>query len=124
MFTGFEKIVEERILKAQREGAFENLRGAGKPIVFEDDRHIPEELRLAHKILCNAGCSPPEIELRKDIKRTEELLGDIQNAAEKYRTLKKLNLMITKLNAIRNSSVAFEMPQYYQHRVVERMAKK
>jgi hypothetical protein len=30
MLCGFEKIVEERILKAQRKGEFENLPGAGQ----------------------------------------------------------------------------------------------
>ena len=34
MFPGFNKIVEERILKAQKIGAFKNLSGAGKPIVM------------------------------------------------------------------------------------------
>jgi hypothetical protein len=31
MIPGFEKIVEERILIAQRKGDFDNLEGAGKP---------------------------------------------------------------------------------------------
>ena len=63
--TGFEKIIEERILQAQRRGDFENLPGSGKPLEIEDDRHISEDLRLAYKILKNAGCVTPEIELKK-----------------------------------------------------------
>ena len=62
MLYGFEKIVEERILKAQKRGEFENLPGAGKPLVFEDNRFISEELRLAYKILKNADFLPVEIE--------------------------------------------------------------
>ena len=54
MFTGFSKIIEERIRKAQEKGAFENLEGAGKPLDLKDDSHIAEDLRLAHKILKNA----------------------------------------------------------------------
>jgi len=75
MLPGFDKIVEERIRAAQRKGQFKNLAGSGKPLVLEDDRHIAEELRLAHKILKNADCLPPEVELKKEIERTEQLLG-------------------------------------------------
>ncbi len=88
MFPGFEKIVEDRILKAEKEGAFENLPGAGKPLPVEDDAHIPEDLRLAHKILKNADCLPPELEARKEIRQTEELLAGMEDTSEKYHTMK------------------------------------
>ena len=120
MFTGFEKIVEERIRKAQQKGEFNNLAGSGKPIALEDDRHVSEDLRLAHKILKNADCLPPEIELKKEIERTEELLDGMEDTAEKYRTLKKLNFLIMKLNHISNRSIDFEVPQQYSARLVER----
>ena len=68
MFTGFEKIIEERIRKAQLDGAFDDLPGAGKPLPPED-MNIPEDIRLAYKILKNADCIPPELELRKEIDR-------------------------------------------------------
>ena len=58
MFPGFERVVEERIRSAQKRGDFDNLPGSGKPISFEDDRFVPEELRLAYKILKNAGFVP------------------------------------------------------------------
>ena len=120
MFTGFTKIVEERIRKAQRKGEFENLAGAGQPLVLEEDRHIAEELRLSYKILKNADCLPPEIELKKEIERTEELLRGMEETAEKYRILKKLNFLIMKLNSTRNSSIEFEVPQQYSARLVDR----
>jgi hypothetical protein len=120
MFAGFTKIVEERIRKAQRKGEFENLTGAGQPLVLEEDRHIAEELRLSYKILKNADCLPPEIELKKEIERTEELLRGMEETAEKYRILKKLNFLIMKLNATRNSSIEFEVPQQYSARLVDR----
>jgi hypothetical protein len=75
MITGFEKIVEERIRRAQECGEFDALSGAGQPLEFEPDGHIAEDLRLAYKILKNAECLPPEVELRKDIEKTEDLLA-------------------------------------------------
>ena len=124
MFKGFTKIVEERIRSAQQKGEFKNLPGAGKPLKLEEDRHIAEELRLAHKILKNADCLPPEIELKKEIERTEDLLHGMQETTEKYRTIKKLNFMIMKLNAMRNLSIDFEVPQQYAERLVENLESK
>jgi len=121
MIPGFEKLVEDRIKKAQKRGDFENLHGAGQPLNLCDDRHIPEDLRLAYKILKNADCLPPEIELKKEILRTEDLLADIQDTAQRYRTLKKLNFLILKLNSSRNTDARFDMPQHYLAALSDRM---
>lgn len=116
MLSGFEKIVEERIQKAQKDGVFKNLPGAGKPIQFED-ANIPEDLRIAYKILKNANFLPPEIELRKQIQKTEDMLSGMKDTQERYKTIKKLNYMIFKLNSIRNTTVELDMPQYYLEKV-------
>ena len=121
MFTGFSKIIEERIRKAQKKGVFENLEGAGKPLNIEEDSHIAEDLRLAHKILKNANCLPPEIELKKEIQRTEDLLSGMKDTAQKHHTLKKLNYLIMKLNAVRDTSIELEMPQQYSSKLVNRL---
>jgi len=123
MIQGFEKIVEERILKAQKQGEFENLDGSGKPLKFNESWSIPEELRLAYKILKNADCLPPEIELKKEIRQIEDLLAGMQETSEKYRILKKLNFLIMKLNTIRDTSIMFEMPQNYMEKLVGHIEK-
>ena len=120
MFPGFDKIVEERIRKAQKKGDFDNLAGTGKPLIFEDDRCVPEDIRLAHKILKNADCLPPEIEIKKEIRQTEDLLAGMGETAEKYKIIKKLNFLIMKLNSIRNTSVIFEAPQKYMGKLAGR----
>lgn len=121
MIAGFEKIIEERILRAQREGEFDNLPGAGEPLELTDDRWIPEDLRLAYKILKNADCTPPEIELKKEIMQTEKLLAGMKDTEESYRLLKKLNFLIMKFNTLRNGSITFEMPQQYMEKLSERL---
>jgi hypothetical protein len=120
MLKGFQKIIEERIRKAQEAGEFENLPGSGQPLNLED-MSIPEELRLAYKILKNADCLPPEIELKKEIIQIEEVLAGMSDTAEKYRALKKLNFLIMKLNLTRRGSVEFEMPQHYEGKLAERI---
>ena len=124
MITGFEKIVEERIREAQKKGTFNNLQGAGEPLNLAQDSHIPEDLRLAHKILKNADCLPPEIEIKKEIHRTEELLAQMPDTAARYTTLKKLNYLIMKLNMTRQGNVQFDVPQQYVSGVTERLASK
>ena len=120
MIHGFEKIVEERIRRAQKRGDFENLPGSGKPLIFQYGCFVPEELRLAYKILKNSDCIPPEIELKNQIKQTEDLLAGMEEMPEKYRLLKKLNFLIMKLNSMRETSVAHEMPQHYMGKLTER----
>jgi hypothetical protein len=121
MFPGFEQIIEARIKKAQDEGAFDNLPGAGQPLDLEDDRHIPEDLRMAYKVLKNADCLPPELQLRKEIRRTEDLLAGMTATVHKYRTIKKLNYLILKLNALRDTNAALDIPQRYYGDLVERL---
>ncbi|HAY38291.1 MAG TPA: DUF1992 domain-containing protein [Desulfobacteraceae bacterium] len=111
------------MLKAQKQGEFENLDGSGKPLKFNESWSIPEELRLAYKILKNADCLPPEIELKKEIRQTEDLLAGMQETSEKYRILKKLNFLIMKLNTIRDTSIMFEMPQHYMEKLVGHIEK-
>ena len=122
IFTGFEKLVEERIRHAQRSGEFDNLEGAGKPLEHEDLGRIPQELRLSYKILKNADCLPPEVELRKEIIRTETLLSNLDDEYTRYRTLKKLNYLIMKLNTMRGGSVELEIPQQYEGKVLDRLS--
>ena len=123
MLPGFEKIVEERIRAAQRRGEFENLEGNGKPLRLNDESNIPEDLRLAYKVLRNAEMMPPEIELRKEILRTEDLLEQMPDTAEKYRLLNKLNFMITRLNVTRNGRIDFDIPQHYAVKILDRLGK-
>jgi hypothetical protein len=121
MIPGFEKIVEDRIRMARKKGAFDDLSGSGEPLNLEDDRHIPEDLRLSHKILKNADCLPPELEIKKEIRRTEDLLAGMTDTRERYRVMKKLNYLIMKLNATRNSAIQFEVPQRYQESLIGRV---
>jgi hypothetical protein len=121
MIPGFAKIVEERIRKAQRKGEFDNLEGSGEPLNLLNDQTVAEELRLAYKILKNADCLPPEIELKKEIRQTEELLAAMTGTTEKYRAIKKLNYLIMKLNTLRSTAIEFEEPQKYSDQLIKKI---
>ena len=121
MFPGFDKLVEERIKNAQKKGDFKNLPGKGKPLDLDEDSCVAEDLRLAYKILKNADFVPPEIEIKNEIKRTEDLLANMKDEKEKYRILKKLNFLILKLNSMRSASINFDVPQQYVDKVIGRI---
>ncbi len=119
MMSGFQKIVEERIQHAQRKGDFDRLPGTGKPLPPSDDPSVPQELRLAYKILKNADCVPPEIEMKREIHQLEDLLSRTEETGEKYKLIKKLNFLIMKLNMTRGTSIAFEVPQRYEEKLID-----
>ena len=56
-----EFIAEQRIVEAIAKGELDELPGAGRPLELDDDTLVPEELRVAHRILKNAGVAPPEV---------------------------------------------------------------
>jgi hypothetical protein len=124
LFSAFDRLIEEKIREAMQRGEFDNLPGSGEPLHLENDSHLPEDLRLAYKILKNADCLPPELQLRKDIRKTEELLAGIQDTQEKYRQMKKLNFMIMKLNMLRRVSPLLEETQHYYAKVVDKIAQR
>ncbi|MEV2466904.1 DUF1992 domain-containing protein [Paenibacillus larvae] len=47
----FSMIAEQKIQEAIQKGEMDNLPGQGKPLVLENWSSVPEDLRLAYKIL-------------------------------------------------------------------------
>lgn len=121
---GFEQIVERKIQEAQQEGAFDNLPGSGAPIKLQDDSIVPEDLRLAYKILKNADCLPPELHLKKEIRQMEDMLESIPDEKEKYRLIKKINFKIMKLNMMGRRSPLLDEDQIYYKKLLNQTDKK
>ncbi|MEW6261496.1 MAG: DnaJ family domain-containing protein [Thermodesulfobacteriota bacterium] len=118
----FTKIAEQRIKEAQERGEFDHLPGQGRPLDLEDYFRGPEDLRMAYRILKNAGCLPPELMLKNEIQKMEDMLATMKDEQEKYRQLKKLNLLVTRLNLMRPRPVDFEEQQRYFPRVVSKIS--
>lgn len=116
-----EAIAEERIRAAQERGEFDALPGAGRPLNLDDDARVPEELKLAWRVLKNAGCLPPELEAEREINNAMELLSAMTDEAERYRQMQRLNLMVTRLNETRRRPILLEKNQVYYDRIVARV---
>lgn len=124
MLSGYLKIVERRIKEALDNGEFDHLPGKGKPLALENDNHIPEDLRIAYKILKNADCLPPEIQEKKEIMRMEDMLDSLPDDLERYKLVKKINYKIMKLNMSGRRSPLLEEKQIYFKKLVEKFTEK
>ena len=100
----FDRIVESKIQDALERGEFDNLPGKGKPIDLTEYFEIPEEVRLAHSVLKNAGMTSREVDLLKEIaelKQAEAALLDPQKKAEIQKQIQQkqveFSLMIERL---------------------------
>ncbi len=117
----FQRLAEQRIQEAIQKGEFDDLPGKGKPLQLEDLSHVPEELRLAYKVLKNAGFLPPEVELLREIKTVEDLIEHMEDEEHRYRQIRRLNYLIMKLNQLRRRPIDLEKEQRYYDKIVERV---
>ena len=72
---GWRSLVEQRIQDGMERGLFDNLHGAGKPLNLEDDALVPEDLRMAFRLLRSNGLAPLWVELNREIRDDIERLG-------------------------------------------------
>jgi hypothetical protein len=94
-----ELLAEKKLEEAARAGAFDNLPGAGKPLVLDDDRLIPEDLRVAYRILKNAGFVPPELDARREAAGLRRLLAAATDDGERKKAAARLALIEAALEA-------------------------
>jgi Domain of unknown function (DUF1992) len=120
----FSKIVEERILEAQRAGAFEDLPGKGKPLQLEDLRWLPEDLRIGYHILKNAHVLPPEAELLKEIHTIEDLLKYVEEEDERRALAKNLQWKLIRLDLLKRRSLPIKSVRDYSKKLMAKFRQK
>jgi hypothetical protein len=81
-----------------------------------------EDLRLAYKILKNADYLPAEIEVKKEIERTEDLLAGMTDTRARYRAIRKINYLIMRFNMMRKGSIALDLPPQYEEKMASRIS--
>jgi hypothetical protein len=115
-----EALVEERIQEALRRGEFDNLPGAGRPLALDDDSLVPPEVRIAYRILKNAGFVPPEVFERKEIAELEAQIVGVTDAVARQHALTKLALLRTRLGLRRSRAIARNPG--YERKIVAKLA--
>ncbi|MEW6108318.1 MAG: DnaJ family domain-containing protein [Nitrospirota bacterium] len=119
----FTKIAEQRIREAIENGEFDDLKGMGKPLNLDDESWIPEDLKMAYRVLKNAGCLPPELELRNEILNLRELLNTIDDDKERIRKIRELNFKLLKLNEMRKKPLILEEFPEYEDKIYKKIMK-
>ncbi len=114
------ELAERAIQEAQKRGEFEGLRGQGEPLPPESDPFMPETLRMAYKMLKNAGYVPEEIQAQREIRSLIECLEQETDESRKMRQIQKVQLFIAKAK-IRHGGLLQEENEKYFHKVVARI---
>ncbi len=122
MWTALHKIAERKIEQAIAEGQGPDLsHWKNKPLPEDSMHNVPADLRLAYRMLKNAGYIPEELALRKEIMQTEELLAAATDEKDKYNQLKKLNFLKFKLECRQGRSLWIDDDSPYFSKVVDRV---
>src|SRR5262245_7365051 len=123
--VGFiERLAEQRILEAQRNGEFENLAGKGKPLEIEDLSALPEDLRMAYHVLKNAHVLPPEAELLKDIHILEDLLKHVEDEGQRKSLAKSLQWKIIRLDILKRRSLDLGTVRSYSRKLLGKLSRR
>lgn len=115
-------IAEQKIAQAMKEKEFTSPEWKNKPLPLDDDRFVPDDLKMAYKLLKNAGYLPPEIENRKEVQRLEDLIARTEDEHERVKQMKKLSVLLMKVDANRSFSSNIANQEDYYRKVVERIS--
>lgn len=113
-------IAEQKIAQALQKGDLNSPKWKNKPLPLDDDHMVPDDLKMAYKILKNAGYLPPELEMKKEISRIEQLIAQTEDEHVRIKQMKKLNVLLMKVDATRSSSGNIAHQDEYYRKIVER----
>ena len=107
-----DQIAEQKIIEAILNGELDNLPGQGQPLRLNDDSSVPEELRVAYRVLKKSDFLPPGIEFRKEIAGVNQLLTEIASEDEQMKLSKRMDYLLMQLSVMNPcSSICSE--EYY-----------
>ncbi|WP_347552508.1 DUF1992 domain-containing protein [Pseudalkalibacillus hwajinpoensis] len=96
-------VAEDKIKTSMKNGEFDDLPGKGKPKKLDDLSMIPEELRIAYKVLKNSGYLPENVQLQKELVSLEELLRFCGDEEERMHLKKRISEKSYAINSSRAS---------------------
>ena len=114
------ELAEKAIREAQERGEFEALDGQGRPLREADDPFMPETLRMAYKMLKNAGYVPREIQEQREIRSLIECLEQETDESRKMRQIQKVQLFLARAKMEHGGLLQEENENYFR-KVVARV---
>lgn len=122
MFKFIHIVAEDRINAALKKGELDDLPGKGKPLAPDEAANMPEELRMAYRILRNSGhlCPEAEEKARQGTEiSTAEMLPERSGEHEAYRRMRRLEVLARR--AGKNTELGTDSPYY--ERLIENLRK-
>ncbi|ALK31091.1 DnaJ family domain-containing protein [Burkholderia plantarii] len=115
-------LVEQRIAAAAARGEFDDLPGAGAPMELDDDLLVPAEVRMANRILKNAGFVPPAVEQLRALRNLQDEMRAVSDRATRCRPQAKMLALDMALESLRGGPLV--VPREYCRRIAERLSER
>lgn len=116
------RIAERKISQAIEDGSLDFAKWKNMPLPADDDMQVPDDLKIAYKMLKNAGYLPPEIEAKKEIQTLEEMIARTEDEHVRLKQMKKLNVLLMKMEAMRKTPTNLAAQDDYYRKIVERIS--
>jgi len=117
---------EERIRVAIERGELDGLPGAGRPLDLDDDALVPQALRVAYRVLRNAGVVPEQVRVRGEMAALERLLESAPDEASRVRGLRRLEALRMRVAAASGGERALRLHDqangHYRGRLAEKLS--
>lgn len=116
-------LAERKIAEAQARGELDDLPGAGRPLPLDDDPLVPEDLRVAYRLLKNAGFVPPEVESLRAIAELERMIDATPEGESRRAAVLKLDLLRSRLERVRPGAGSGDAQRRYRGRMIARLGR-
>ncbi len=115
-------LVEQRIAAAAARGEFDDVPVSGAPMELDDDQLVPVEVRVANRILKNAGFVPPADAQLRALCNLQEELRAVSDRATRCRLQAKILALDMALESLRGGPMV--VPGEYCRRIAERLSER
>lgn len=92
-------LINARIEAAEKDGAFDNLQGAGKPLPKCDD---PEN-ELVNRLVRESGGVPEFVSLSRELQRLRTELREAGDRSRRQEILKEMSMMDARIEIARKA---------------------
>ncbi|MBV7410572.1 DUF1992 domain-containing protein [Maritimibacter sp. DP1N21-5] len=108
MVRSWHRLTEHQIRKAELEGQFRDLPGAGKPLpAHPEEALVDTGTAVGHRIMAEAGALPEEIKLKKAVDAAKAAWQAAEDPAEKARLMAVLAELQMKYEIAREARRKF-----------------
>ncbi len=90
-------LINARVRKAEEDGAFDNLKGAGKPLPQNDN----SQDAVMNRILKDNGAVPEFVSLSRELARLRDALLETTDRTERKRLIADMSLMEARIEIAR-----------------------